>query len=74
MGICGHGFIFKEKYSTCMPQGVFTIVGKILTFYKKNRHQTLLFTCACTFCNFYIYKHCKQGGELIVYRLIFFLI
>ena len=35
MGICGQGFIFKEKYSTCMLQGVFTIVGKILNFLKK---------------------------------------
>lgn len=35
MGLCGHGFIFKEKYSTCMLQRVFTIVGQILTFYKK---------------------------------------
>ena len=66
MGICGHGFIFKEKYSTCMLQRVFTIVGQILTFYKKNRHQTLPFTCACPFCNLYFYEHCKQGGELIV--------
>ena len=39
MGLCGHGFTFKEKYSTCMLQRVVTIVGQILTFYKKNRHQ-----------------------------------
>ena len=59
MGLCGHGFIFKEKYSTCMLQRVFTIVGQILTFYKKSRHQILPFTCACTFCIFYFYEHCK---------------